>query len=235
MPRTRRVSPDNSIHHVLNRGNRRQPIFHKAADYAAFMNILGETLDKVPMRILAMTLMPNHFHLVLWTSRGSDLSAYMQCSMNVHVRRHHQHYGTTGHGHLYQGRFKNFLIQSDVHLYNVLRYVEGNAARAGLVTDARQWRWSSLTQPFTPDGHAYLSEWPVPRPDNWADLVNDGLPQDELRLLQSSVKKGAPYGDPEWVRSTVSLYGLESTVRTAGRKRKARKASALESEEDKSW
>jgi putative transposase len=235
MPRTRRVSPDNSIHHVLNRGNRRQPIFHKAADYAAFMNILGETLDKVPMRILAMTLMPNHFHLVLWTRRGSDLSAYMQCSMNVHVRRHHQHYGTTGHGHLYQGRFKNFLIQSDVHLYNVLRYVEGNAARAGLVTDARQWRWSSLTQPFTPDGHAYLTEWPVPRPDNWADLVNDGLPQDVLRLLQSSVKKGAPYGDPEWVRSTVSLYGLESTVRVAGRKRKAGKASALESEEDEYW
>ena len=186
------------------------------------MNILGETLDKVPMRILAVGLMPNHFHLVLWTDKGSDLSAYMQCSMNVHVRRHHQHYGTTGHGHLYQGRFKNFLIQSDVHLYNVLRYVEGNALRAGLVTDARLWKWSSLALPFTPDGHAYLSPWPVPRPENWADLVNRGMPCEELQLLHRSMKKGVPYGDPDWVRGMVTRHGLESTVRIAGRKRKIR-------------
>ena len=227
MPRKRRVSPDNSIHHVLNRGNRRQTIFHKPEDYAAFMNILGETLEKVPMRILAVGLMPNHFHLVLWTDKGSDLSAYMQCSMNVHVRRHHQHYGTTGHGHLYQGRFKNFLIQSDVHLYNVLRYVEGNALRAGLVTDARLWKWSSLALPFTPDGHAYLSPWPVPRPENWADLVNRGMPCEELQLLHRSMKKGVPYGDPDWVRGMVARHGLESTIRIAGRKRKIRAASEL--------
>jgi putative transposase len=225
MPRKRRVSPDNSIHHVLNRGNRRQTIFHKAQDYAAFMNILGETLDQVPMRILAMGLMPNHFHLVLWTSKGSDLSAYMQCAMNVHVRRHHQHYGTTGHGHLYQGRFKNFLIQSDVHLYNVLRYVEGNALRAGLVTDARLWRWSSLTQPFTPVGHAYLSPWPIPRPENWVELVNGGLSCEELRRVQCSVKKGAPYGDHEWVQRMVKCHGLESTLRIPGRERKPRPRS----------
>ena len=190
------------------------------------MNILGETLDKVPMRILAVCLMPNHFHLVLWTSKGSDLSAYMQWSMNVHVRRHHQHYGTTGHGHLYQGRFKNFLIQSDVHLYNVLRYVEGNASRAGLVTDARLWRWSSLTQPFTPDGHAYLSPWPIPRPENWVELVNGGLSCEELRRVQCSVKKGAPYGDHEWVDGMVKCHGLESTLRIPGRERAAKRGQS---------
>lgn len=227
MPRTRRSAPDNSIHHVLNRGNRRQVIFHKPADYDAFFNILGETLDKVPMRILAVCVMPNHFHLVLWPRDVCELSAYMRWAMNAHVRRHHQHYGTTGLGHIYQGRFKNFMIQSDPHLYNVLRYVEGNAVRANLVTDARLWRWSSLGRSFTPDGREYLSDWPVPRPDNWADLVNSPLLPDQLRRMQQSVRKGTPYGDESWVRSMVKRHGLETTVRIAGRVRKVRSAAAL--------
>ena len=217
MPRSRRASPDNSLHHVLNRGNRRQTIFHKRADYAAFMDILAETQNRVPMRILAVCLMPNHFHLVLWPQKGADLSAYMQWAMNVHVRRHHQHYGTTGHGHVYQGRFKNFIIQSDVHLYNVLRYVEGNALRAGLVKDARLWEWSSLARPFAPCGLAYLSEWPLPRPSDWADLVNSHLDPGELRRLQHSVKKGTPYGDRGWIGHMVRVHGLERTVRPPGR------------------
>ena len=227
MPRKRRVSPDNSIHHVLNRGNRRQTIFHKHGDYAAFMNILGETLAKVAMRILAVCLMPNHFHLVLWTRKGSDLSAYMQLAMNAHVRRHHQHYGTTGLGHIYQGRFKNFLIQSDVHLYNVLRYVEGNALRAGLVADARLWRWSSLSQPFTPDGHAYLTPWPVPRPDNWVELVNGGLSLTELHRVQRSVKKSVPYGDATWVRAMAGRHRSKPTITIADRTSRVVLASAL--------
>ena len=224
MPRGRRVIPNDSIHHVLNRGNRRQVIFHKSADYAAFMDILAETLDKVAMRILAVHLMPNHFHLVLWPTEGRDLSAYMQQAMNAHVRRHHKHYGTNGHGHIYQGRYKNFLVQSDIHLYNVLRYVEGNAYRAGLVSDARLWQWSSLTLPFTPNGHAYLTPWPVPRPDNWVDLVNGGLALAELQRVQYSVRKGHPYGDAEWVEGMVETHGLKTAVRIAGRERKRRTA-----------
>jgi putative transposase len=218
MPRIRRISPDNAIHHVLNRGNRRAAIFQKPGDYDAFMNLLCDTLDHVPMRILAVCVMPNHFHLVLWPQKGSELSAYMQWLMNAHVRRHHQHHGTTGLGHIYQGRFKNFMVQSDVHLYNVIRYVEGNALRAGLVADAALWRWSSLARRFTPDGRAYLTEWPVPRPPDWPDFVNTHIPPDELQKLQCSVKRGAPYGDQWWVRKTVKMYGLDSTVRTPGRR-----------------
>jgi putative transposase len=96
MPRCRRISPDNSIHHVLNRGNRRATIFYKPEDYNAFFNLLSDTMDIVPMRILAVCLMPNHFHFVLWPKGGSDLSAYMQALMSAHVRRYHKHYQTTG-------------------------------------------------------------------------------------------------------------------------------------------
>jgi putative transposase len=231
MPRTGRVSPDNSIHHVLNRGNRRQTIFHKPADYDAFMNLLATTLEHVAIRILAICLMPNHFHLVLWPREGADLSWYMQCLMNTHIRRHNLHYGTTGLGHIYQGRFKNFLVQSDRYLYNVLRYVEGNAKRAGLVSDARLWRWSSLSSRVTPDGREYLSDWPLPRPENWTDLVNAQFSPRDLRRMQHSVKKGTPYGEDAWVRTMVDCYDLQATIRSAGRAKKGQPTLTLEQPE----
>ena len=218
MPRTRRVSPDGAIHHVINRGNDRRRIFHKPADYDAFLNALGQAGAHVPMRVLAACVMPNHFHLVLWPLRGIDLSAYMQWLMNVHIRRYHKHYGTTGLGHLYQDRFRNFLIQSDAHLYNVLRYVEGNALRADLVRSAQEWRWSSLHATVTPDGRDYLAEWPVPRPADWLEFVNTRIPSEDLRRLRRSLTRGVPYGDEWWVKDTVKRYGLESTVRGPGRK-----------------
>ena len=179
------------------------------------------------MRILAACVMPNHFHLVLWPRAGSDLSAYMRWLMNTHVRRYHEHYGTTGHGHVYQGRFKNFVVQSDAHLYNVLRYVEANPVRANLVSDARLWRWSSAGFRFTPDGRSYLTDWPLPRPANWGDYVNGTMAPDELRRIQLSVRKGTPYGEASWVRHMVRLHGLQSTVRTRGAERSIQPGYAL--------
>ena len=218
MPRIPRVSPDGAIHHVINRGNRRARIFHEPADYDAFMNLLCDVMDHVPMRILGVCVMPNHFHLVLWPLKGRDLSAYMHWLMTAHVQRYHRHHGTLGLGHLYQGRYRNFLIQSDGHLYNVLRYVEGNALRANLVSAAERWRWSSLGRRFTPDGRAYLSDWPVPRPADWTDFVNTGIASEEIRRLRFSLRRGAPYGDQWWVRKMISQYGLESTLRPRGRR-----------------
>ena len=189
------------------------------------MNLLGETLDYAPMRILAVCLMPNHFHLVLWPKLGSDLSAYMRWLMNAHVRRYHEHYGTRGLGHVWQDRFRNFMVQSDAHLYRVLRYVEGNALRSDLVSDARLWQWSSLSRRRTPNGSEYLTGWPVARPENWAEIVNTGMSAEELRGLQTSARKGVPYGDQWWVRDMVRTHELEYTVRTPGRRRKLKPAA----------
>ncbi|HXG56010.1 MAG TPA: transposase, partial [Vicinamibacterales bacterium] len=152
MPRTRRVSPDNHVHHVINRGNNREDVFRHPVDYEDFLNLLSEGMERTPMRILAVCLMKNHFHLVLWPTEGIHLSAYMTWLMNAQIRRLHKRRGTTGLGHIYQGRYKNFLVQDDAHLYRVLRYVEANPLRAAIVQRAEQYRWSSLTRRSTPDG-----------------------------------------------------------------------------------
>jgi putative transposase len=132
---------DNQVYHILNRGNGRQDVFHKPEDFAVFIKLIAEAKARYPVQLLAHCLMTNHFHLVVKTRAGGDLSKWMQWLMTSHVRRYHRHYG--GSGHVWQGRFKSFPVQENDHLLTVVRYVEGNPVRAGMVTSAMDWLWSS--------------------------------------------------------------------------------------------
>src|SRR4029077_10732786 len=109
----------------------------------------------------------NHWHLVLRPGGDKDLSKYLSWISNTHAKRYREHFHTRGHGHVYQGRFKSFVIQEDFHLLVVLRYVEGNAFRAKLVERAEDWMWSSLYGGVVPRSAELLSPWPVNRPDGW--------------------------------------------------------------------
>jgi putative transposase len=122
MPRTVRASVGGICYHVINRGNARGEVFHKDEDYAAFVGLIEEACQRLPMRVLAYCLIPNHFHIALWPHGDGDLSRFMQWLLTSHVRRYHRHYH--GSGHVWQGRFKAFPIQADEHLLTVLRYVD---------------------------------------------------------------------------------------------------------------
>src|ERR1700722_7821231 len=141
MSRTRRKLEDGLVYHVLNRGNGRRAFLHKPGDFEAWLRVLAEAKQAVPMRVLAYCLMPNHWHLVLWPERGEDLSRFVSRLSQTHTQRWHAHYHNVGTGHLYQGRFKSFPVQEDGHFYSVCRYVERNALRAGLVERAEDWLW----------------------------------------------------------------------------------------------
>ena len=219
MPRIHRSAPPGLAHHVINRGNDRKRVFHKSCDYLAFLRFMYEAQIVVPMRIVGFCLMPNHFHFTVWPESVEALSEYMRILMNLHVRNYHQHYGTVGQGHIWQGRFKNFPIQHDAHLLRVLRYVEGNAQRANLVRRAEDWSWSSLASPRT-DAWPELTASPIERPEDWLDYVNDPAGGSELRRIRLSARRGAPYGEPEWTERVAKEYGLEFTLRPAGRPKK---------------
>jgi putative transposase len=220
MPRTARASVGDQVYHALNRGNARKQVFFKAGDYQAFLKALGHACQELPMRVLGLCLMPNHFHLVLWPHRDGDLSRWMHWLLNAHVRRYHQHYHSSGH--LWQGRFKAFPIASDEHLLTVLRYVERNPVRAGLVERAEYWPWSSA-QWWRPGSRCpvYGAVGPVPRPSDWLGWVNQPLTEAELRAVRNSVDRGAPFGPEKWVREAADRLGLQATLRPKGRPRKA--------------
>jgi len=107
------------VYHVLNRANGRRRIFERDRDYLVFERTLAEVQARVPMRILAWCLMPNHWHLVLWPRQDADLSNYMRLVTLIHTQRWHAHRASAGTGHLYQGRFKSFVVQGDAHFLAV--------------------------------------------------------------------------------------------------------------------
>jgi putative transposase len=217
MPRTARASQGGYVYHVLNRGNGRSDVFHKDEDFAAFVQLMREAHDKVPMRLVGYCLMVNHFHLILWPQGDGDLSRWMQWRLTAHVRRYHRHY--KGSGHVWQGRFKAFPIQDDEHYLTVLRYVERNPLRANLVERSQDWEWSSLKPTERSGLEGLLSEGPVPKPALWARIVNGVETEAELNALRQCVERGAPYGNDDWQSATAIQLGLESSLRRRGRPR----------------
>ncbi len=162
------------VYHVLNRANGREKIFQKQKDYEAFEKILFEAKEKYPMRILSYCIMPNHWHFVLYPKNGEDLSNFMRWITHTHTQRYHAHYKTIGCGHVYQGRFKSFLVEKDNHFLQVCRYVERNSLRAGLTEKAQDWKWSSLwiRENGNEEQKKLLAKWPVEMPDGYLEWVN---------------------------------------------------------------
>src|SRR5207248_3197188 len=146
-------------------------------------------------------------------------SDWMHWLLNAHVRRYHQHYRDDGH--LWQGRFKAFPIEEDEHLLTVLRYVERNPLRAGMVTRAEAWPWSSMVWWTGGLRPTYAEVGPVLRPDNWVEYVNAALTVAELTRVRESVNRGTPYGSEGWARETAARLGLEASLRPRGRPRKS--------------
>jgi len=105
---------------------------------------------------------------------------------------------------LYQGRFKSFPIQSDGHLLTVMRYVERNPVRANFIELAEDWRWvSAYVRRQRADARRWLAipdDPPLPR--NWRSRVNKVETESELTSLRHSVRRGLPFGDDRWTRSS---------------------------------
>jgi putative transposase len=206
----------------LNRAVARLPLFEKEGDYEAFERVLDEAQQRHPTRILSYCLMPNHWHFVLWPKEDGELTAFLRWLTHTHTMRWHAHHHTGGTGHLYQGRFKSFPVESDEHLLTVIRYVERNPLRANLVQRADQWRWCSVwrRRHAKRSQRSILHAWPIPRPRNWLERLDGPLTDAELEAVRRSARRGRPFGGERWVNNTAVRLGLEWTLRPRGRPRK---------------
>ena len=222
MPRTARLAPGGLVYHALNRAVARLPLFETEGDYEAFDRVLAEAHDRVPTRILAYCVMPTHWHFVLWPGEDGELTAFLRWLTHTHTMRWHASHRTVGSGHLYQGRFKSFPVQTDRHFYSVVRYVERNPLRANLVERAEQWRWSSTWRRRFGDANAnaLLSPWPAPIPPDWLRQVNRAQSEAELESLRRTVCRGCPYGNEQWQKNAAIRLGLVHTLRPRGRPKK---------------
>lgn len=200
----------------------RLTIFQKAEDYAAFMRVVEETREIVPLLIYAMVAMPNHWHFVVRPETSDQVSEFFRRLTVMHTMRWHAYYKTGGTGHLYQGRFKSFPIQTDGHLRTVMRCVERNPVRANLIELAEDGQWSSAhARMRRADERRWLTiPADPPWPRNRRSWVNKVETEAELNSLRRSVKRGLPFGDDNWTRRSAVRLGLETTTRPRGRPKK---------------
>jgi len=224
MGRPPRAAEPGLIYHALNRGNAGLVLFEGAEDYNAFLGVLALAVERHRTDLLAYCLMPDHFHLVLRPRAEGELSRFMRWLTLTHTQRWHARRRSVGSGHLYQGRFKSFPIQDDGHFLVACRFVEGNALRAGLVQRAEDWPHGSLARRAATRGAPpgpTLAPWPIRRRRGWIGRVNAALGPAEVDALRRAVRRGQPFGSPDWRAETARRLGLESALRPIGRPRKA--------------
>jgi REP element-mobilizing transposase RayT len=140
MVRPLRIEYPGAVYHVTSRGDRREPIAKDDTDRAMFLEVLGQALQRFDAQAWGYCLMGNHYHLVLHT-REANLSRLMRQINGVYTQTFNRRHGLTGH--LFQGRFKAILVDSDSYLLEVCRYVDLNPVRAQMVKRPDAYSWSS--------------------------------------------------------------------------------------------
>lgn len=196
MARKLRIEYPGAIYHVMNRGDRQEPIFKDDADRRRFLDTLGEACGKAGWRAHALCLMPNHFHLVVETPRG-DLVAGMKWFLGTYTSRFNRRHKVVGH--LFSGRYKALIVDGSENGYlkTVCDYVHLNPARAGLLKPEQPlsaFEWSSWPEYLKPSSR----RWPWLRVDRL--LGEFRIPKDSAagrRRLEAALedRRGAEADD----------------------------------------
>ena len=140
MSRPIRIEFPDALYHVTSRGDRREDIFEDDEDRRAFLDTLSQVVNRFNWLCYAWCLMDNHYHLLIQTPDG-NLSKGMRQLNGVFTQTSNRRHGRAGH--LFQGRFKAILVDSDAYLLELARYVVLNPVRARMVKRPDDWPWSS--------------------------------------------------------------------------------------------
>jgi len=135
-----RVECADTFYHVLSRGNERRPVFTTDRDYAHFTELLGDFAERFDVEIWSYVLMKNHYHLIIMTHQP-NLSRAMHWLGASYSMWFNVKHGRAGH--LFQGRFKSFVVEEEDYLRRLILYVHRNPLRAGVADRLADYRWSS--------------------------------------------------------------------------------------------
>lgn len=220
MSRPLRILYPNALYHITVRGNQKKDIFINDEDRKLLLSIIERTVYARNILCYAYCFMPNHFHLVIETPEA-NLSSAMRDINGMYTQAYHKIHKTVGH--IFQGRYKSFLIEKELYLFEVIRYTVLNPVRANLVDRPGDWFWSS----FLPTMGRFKSAWfnselvldlfssdkKIAKID-FEKFVNDGISEESpFKKVKEGMILGSPqFCDDVWGRVR-SLLGEKEFVR----------------------
>ena len=205
MPRIARPVFPNIPHHITQRGNRRENVFFTDGDRAAYLNWLADYCLRFKVRVLAYCLMTNHVHLVAIPDTEDALEKVFRPLHTRYAQRINRARGWNGH--LWQGRYFSSALD-DRYLWAAIRYVERNPVRAGMVSRAEDYRWSSAPAHCGPRDDIVLTKdrsWmdQLRSIDDWCRWLAEPDHGGQIAVLRQHVARGLPCGTECFV------HGLE--------------------------
>lgn len=223
MARQARWSVPGHPHHVLVRGNNRQPIFVDDDDRHRLLAQLNESLRELAVTLHAYVLMPNHLHLLVTPPADGALGRVMQSLGRRYVASfNHRHRRS---GTLWEGRYRAHLIGPDAVL-RCMRFIELNPARNGLAPSLHETEWSSLAHhlgvlrdPLVVDPPAYwqLGNTPFEREAAYKASLEQGISTAEADEIRAHLVSGRPLGTALYLSELEHLAQRSLARRPRGR------------------
>lgn len=218
MARLARIVLPGIPYHVTQRGNRRQRTFFNDADYALYRDLLAAAAKRAGTSVWAYCLMPNHVHLIVVPAdedglRRTFADAHRRYTGFVNARERWT-------GHLWQGRY-GAVAMDEAHLAAAARYVALNPVRAGLVSAAHEWRWSSVRAHLAGSNDPLVEVAPLlERYGDFGAFLDGEEDQQATRALRLSETTGRPAGEPAWIGEIERRTGRVLAPRKRGPKAK---------------
>ncbi|MBK6004663.1 transposase [Ramlibacter ginsenosidimutans] len=206
MARLPRLTIPGYPHHIIQRGNNRQPIFSGTADYELLLNLIDEHARKQQVAVHAYVLMSNHFHLLATPETADGIPQMMQAVGRRYVRNYNLRQARTGT--LWEGRYRSTLIQAERYLLACMVYMDLNPVRAGMVADPADYPWSSYLhyigrrtdKLITPHPLYWeLGNTPFARDVAYGSLVRAGIRETDKLALTDATLRGWALGEPDYV------------------------------------
>lgn len=228
MARQARLVVPGYPHHVIQRGNNRQPIVLDDHDRITFLRELGDLAAERRLAVHAYVLMDNHVHLLATPHAQVDLSWVMQALGRRYVHAFNRRHGRTGT--LWEGRFRAAVVETDRYFLACQRYIELNPVRAGVVEDPVAFRWSSAqhhlgikTDALVSDHSVFwtLGNTPFEREAAYRDLLAQGMSPDEAGTITQATLRARVLGGDSFVTQLSRITNRPITQRSRGRPRQS--------------
>ncbi len=228
MPRLARAVVPGFPHHVTQRGNRRQLTFFRDEDYLLYCALMGEWCHRYRVEIWAYCLMPNHAHLIAVPETPDGLRRAVGEAHKRYTAEVNRREGWTGC--LWQGRFSSFAMD-DRYLLSAARYVERNPVRAGLVSEARDYPWSSARAHLRGRDDVLVTAAPLlARVGDWSAFLGAGAASEAGEQLRNHERTGRPLGSADFIDQLERLLNRVLRRRKPGPPRRSCSENAVSEE-----